>query len=300
VIRRSASGRAIRLRAEGFTPAEVSAGDFRNALGRTAGWNLLKSTMFDLRRTPRGYTFTGRGFGHGVGLCVIGAGRRAAAGASTEQILAFYFPGLRIGTAPAAAARPTTAAAARPTSAAAGDLELALPEAEAGQRVRVAAMIRRARDEIAAASGVTPPPVIRVTVHSEPAAFARATGLPWWTAGATAGNEIALLPTAVLTERGQLERTIRHEVAHVLLDASLTGKPLWVREGAALHFAGAGAWAASDPEPGARGPTPEAACPTDPELRRSTSQEAQRIAYAGAEACFRRQLAAGVPWRQIS
>lgn len=291
VVRRSPSGRAVRLRADGFTPAELSAEDFRNAVGRTAGWQLLKSTMFELRRTPRGYVFSGRGFGHGVGLCVIGAGRRAASGATAEQILAFYFPGLRTATYPKESVPLAPATA--------GDLELALPEAEEGQRTRIAAMLRRARDEIAAAAGVTAPPTIRVTVHPEPGSFARATALPWWTAGATVRAEIALLPVAMLTERGQLERTIRHEVAHVLLDPSLAGKPLWVREGAALYFGGGGAGSARIPEPTPRRPNSEAACPTDAELRRATSQEEQRAAYARAEACFRRQLAGGVPWRQV-
>ena len=65
-------------------------------MGRVAGWQRMKSTAFDVRRTGAGYQFTGRGFGHGVGLCVIGAGQRALAGASADDILRFYFPALRI------------------------------------------------------------------------------------------------------------------------------------------------------------------------------------------------------------
>ncbi len=48
------------------------------AVGRVAGWQSIKSTAFEVDRTSTGYRFKGRGFGHGVGLCVIGAGRRAA------------------------------------------------------------------------------------------------------------------------------------------------------------------------------------------------------------------------------
>jgi stage II sporulation protein D len=77
------------------------------AVGRVAGPQRLKSTSFDLRRTAGGYTFAGRGFGHGVGLCVIGAGRRAAAGASADEILGFYYPGLRIEQWISASSRPS-------------------------------------------------------------------------------------------------------------------------------------------------------------------------------------------------
>ena len=51
-----------------------------------------------LDRTSTGYRFKGSGYGHGVGLCVIGAGRRAGSGATADQILKFYFPGLTVGT----------------------------------------------------------------------------------------------------------------------------------------------------------------------------------------------------------
>ena len=48
------------------------------AVGRTLGWQLLKSTLFDVERTATGYRFRGSGRGHGVGLCVrrIGAAGR--------------------------------------------------------------------------------------------------------------------------------------------------------------------------------------------------------------------------------
>jgi stage II sporulation protein D len=254
----------------------VSAQDFRTALGRTAGWQLLKSTMFEMRRTPLGYLFTGRGSGHGVGMCVIGAGARAARGATTDQILEFYYPGLR---------------AARYQPADAGvDLELALPAAEERDRALVSDLVRQARDGLAARIGVAPPPVIRVTVHPDVTSFGRATGLPWWTAGATDRASIALLPITVLKRRGQLERTIRHEVAHVLVDAALSDRAMWVREGAAAHFTGSG-----------QGSKPAAAavCPSDVELRKPVDAAAQRDAYARAEACFARALAGGMPWREV-
>ena len=80
VVSRNTSGRVATLLVEGFTPAEISGNEFRMAVGRIAGWQSIKSTAFEIDRTGSGYRFKGRGFGHGVGLCVIGAGRRASTG----------------------------------------------------------------------------------------------------------------------------------------------------------------------------------------------------------------------------
>jgi hypothetical protein len=63
---------------------------------RLLGWQTLKSTLFDVRRSGTGYVLTGRGSGHGVGLCVRGAMKRASRGASRDEILAAYFPGLTV------------------------------------------------------------------------------------------------------------------------------------------------------------------------------------------------------------
>ena len=85
VLDQTPSRRAGRLRADGFTPAEITAHELRMAVGRTLGWQLLRSTAFTVHRTARGYRFDGVGYGHGVGMCVIGAGRRAARGESAPQ-----------------------------------------------------------------------------------------------------------------------------------------------------------------------------------------------------------------------
>jgi SpoIID/LytB domain protein len=293
VASQNASGRVTRLRAEGFTPQDVSGDDFRLAVGRVVGWRHLKSTMFQMRRTSSGYTFTGRGFGHGVGLCVIGAGNRAANGATTEEILRFYYPGLRVEQyAPTAVTTATTTTAAKPAAPAptrAADVLLALPGNEEGERSLIAGIVRRARDEIAVNTGVPVPAVIRVTVHPSVESFGRATGQPWWVSGATDQTAIDLLPVTLLQQRGQLERTVRHEVAHVLLDETLRTKPMWVREGAAFYFADPSA----PPRPG------KVSCPKDPEFLRPISAGAHRDAYARAEACFRRQILEGKSWRDI-
>ncbi len=96
VAQRSQSGRASAVRIEGLAPETITGDDLRFAVGKTLGWQLIKSTALDVKRTSAGYRFTGRGSGHGVGLCVVGSARMAAEGESAARILAEYFPGTRI------------------------------------------------------------------------------------------------------------------------------------------------------------------------------------------------------------
>jgi SpoIID/LytB domain protein len=294
VLARNKSGRVSRVRVEGFTPNEMSGHEFRMAVGRVAGFAAIKSTAFDLTRTGSGYHFRGRGFGHGVGLCVIGAGHRAARGATADQILNFYYPGLTIGagnpqlmTGTPAPAAPVAAVPTRPV---ATDVALALPGNEEGERANLLTLIRRSRDDIIKATGAIPPARLRVTVHPSVDSFGRATGQPWWVSGATDGAEIDLLPLTTLKQQGQLERTVRHEVAHALLDAALSKRPMWVREGAAAYFA---------TPPASRTPASRVDCPKDAELLRPISAGAQREAYSRAEACFAKGIADGKRWDQI-
>ena len=99
-----------------------------------------------------------------------------------------------------------------------------------------------------------------------------------------------MLPVTVLKQQGQLERTVRHEVAHALLDGALSKRSMWVREGAAAYFASPSA---------SRSAAARVKCPADPELLRPISAGAQREAYARAEACFTRAMADGKRWDQI-
>lgn len=330
IVGRNATGRVARLRAEGLVPADITGNDFRLAVGRIAGWQSLKSTAFEIRRAGTTFRFVGRGFGHGVGLCVVGAGNRAQAGASASDILAFYFPSLTIGAlagktptpvtsgAPAASSAEPPAPSATPrarlpapSADASTDVRLSLPIEQEGERAELLALVRKARNDIAATAGVTAPPVLTVTVHPSVDAFGRATGQPWWVGAATRGQDIALLPPRLLRQRGDLARTIRHEVAHALLDGQLAGRPLWVHEGLAIHFS-----RADLPRAGSSGPAPSMSgaqtaplgpstrgarpsCPTDDELRRPVSAGAQRDAYARAEQCVNAALARGVTWQAI-
>lgn len=303
VVQRTPGGRVLRLRADGMSPPEVSGEDLRLAVGRLLGWQWLKSTAFDVERTSRGFRFAGRGFGHGVGLCVLGAGHRATRGDGAAAILAFYFPGLMVGrveqpSAAVASLRSREAGGRTPGGTGAvpggagahGDVTLALPAAEERERDVLLAAIRRASDEIAARTGLPAPDRVRVTVHPTVEAFGRVTGQPWFVAGATSGHHIHLLPLAVLRKQGQLERVLHHEIAHVFVDDVLRGRPLWVREGAAMHFS-ASVLGTSGAASGR--------CPDDEALHRPASAGALREAYAAARACFERALAGGRPWTGV-
>ena len=269
------------------------------AVGRTLGWQWLRSTSFEVTRTAAGYRFRGVGYGHGVGLCVIGAGHRAARGESAADILRAYFGTLTIsGTAPLDTTPPVVQEAPRPLPPAApapasSDIRLALPAAEERDRAAVLGFVRRARTEIAERAGVPEPKGLTITVHPTVESFGRATGQPWWVAAATVGRTIDLLPITVLRQRGSLESTLRHEVAHVVVDPAVSTRPAWVREGLALHFAAAPAASA------ATVPDGRVACPSDAELLRPVSAGAQREAYSRAERCVRRALASGKRWNDL-
>ena len=151
-------------------------------------------------------------------------------------------------------------------------------------------LVRRALDDIAGKAGVKAPASIRVTVHPDVEAFGRATGQPWWISGATDRTGIDLAPLSLLQQRGVVDRTIRREAAHALLDPALAKKPQWVREGAASYFA--------DPTTRVE-PSRRVTCPADDELLRPLSAGAHRDALARADACFRKQIASGRSWRDV-
>src|SRR5262249_49600083 len=67
------------------------------------------------------------------------------------------------------------------------------------------------------------------------------TGQPWWAAAATQGNQIELQPLATLKQRGVLFTTLRHELAHIMID-SVSNKraPRWLEEGFSLYLAAEG------------------------------------------------------------
>ena len=95
IASRNASGRVAQLTLEGLQPGMISGQDLRVVVGRTLGWQHIKSTVFDLRRHGDSYRFTGHGSGHGVGMCVIGSAKLAERGTTAAAILAQIFSGPR-------------------------------------------------------------------------------------------------------------------------------------------------------------------------------------------------------------
>jgi stage II sporulation protein D len=87
------SGRATLVEVRGDATRQIRGEQFRAILNQTFGVRAIQSTRFDLGRTANGFRFTGTGFGHGVGLCQVGAAARARRGESVDEIFAAYFPG---------------------------------------------------------------------------------------------------------------------------------------------------------------------------------------------------------------
>jgi SpoIID/LytB domain protein len=96
VLRTDATGRAELIQIEGSRRITVKGWDFKIIVGRALGWNLLKSSRFEIARSGSNFVFHGSGFGHGLGLCQEGAHVMARRGASYRQILDKYFPSVRI------------------------------------------------------------------------------------------------------------------------------------------------------------------------------------------------------------
>jgi peptidoglycan hydrolase-like amidase len=85
--------------------------------GLQVRWGLgLRENLFviDRERGPDGavsrFIFTGKGWGHGVGLCQVGASGMAQQGATYEQILRHYYRGIRLRLSESPAALTSTSA----------------------------------------------------------------------------------------------------------------------------------------------------------------------------------------------
>ena len=335
ITARNASGRVARLTLDGLTPDQISGQDLRVAVGRTLGWQHVKSTAFDVSKKQGSYRFSGHGSGHGVGMCVMGSARLAERGVRAEAILARYFPGLDLsppgsdlgqtqvrGRSDLGLSRVRTSrenakkqAEKTPTLEPAGtgvrprsdlgqreldderELLVSLPDDDEGERDAILKQALKARDDLSRALGVAPPPVT-IRFHPTTDDYERVTGHAWFTSGAIVNRELHLLPLVVLRDRGLLDRTIRHELVHLMADADLGKRPAWVREGAAIYFAGEPVLPGPTQRPAFR-PEPRASCPDDNELLHPVSVGALSNAYARARVCFARQIQSGKSWRDV-
>jgi stage II sporulation protein D len=273
VTRRDATGRAELISIEGERRRQVRGWDFKLIVGRALGWNVLKSSRFNVERRGSVFVFHGSGFGHGLGLCQNGAHVMARRGASCEQILGHYFPGTQRGTnaksqgrkngkqatsnfdqpSDPAALRPCRFALAPPVFAAASKQTLSSEHFRASYsgglaRVEIESLLRTleaARLDMFARTGPASLPIpdntIAVIIHETTQDFIAATGQSWWVAGITHGGQIELQPLDVLRRRRILNSTLRHEYIHAVIEAIGQGRaPRWLAEGLAIEFAGEG------------------------------------------------------------
>jgi SpoIID/LytB domain protein len=97
-LARGRSGRIVRLRISGDRQSLVVGKELeiRRALSRSH----LYSSAFEVERDGSTFVLRGKGWGHGVGLCQIGAAVMASRGKSYEQILTHYYPRTLLGPQP--------------------------------------------------------------------------------------------------------------------------------------------------------------------------------------------------------
>ena len=90
-LQRGPSGRIIRLRIAGEKKQLIIGKELeiRRALSRSH----LYSSAFDVERSESKFVLRGKGWGHGVGLCQIGAAVMASRGKDYQEILRHYYPG---------------------------------------------------------------------------------------------------------------------------------------------------------------------------------------------------------------
>ena len=93
-LQRGPSGRIVTLRIVGEKRA-VTVGkelEIRKWLSESH----LYSSAFTVEQTPEGFILHGKGWGHGVGLCQIGAAVMGEQGIPYQEILSFYYPGAEL------------------------------------------------------------------------------------------------------------------------------------------------------------------------------------------------------------
>ncbi len=270
VLHRTTSGRVEFLRVAGSTSVTVSGIAFRSAVGRHIGWDRLKSNLYDVSDRGDHIIFHGRGLGHGVGLCQIGAEVMGEEGHSYRQILSFYYPGTRLGVAAQGLAWQQLAN---------DDIELLTLQPDRDRSLLPIAT--RSMHQAEESTGLLYRAKPRLKVYATVAEFRNSTGEPGWVAASTRGRTIRMQPLDVLRQAGTLDSTIRHELLHILIESyAQPGTPQWFREGLVLYLTAP-----------ARATSPQAAVDAaalEKSLRAPQTEQELRSAYADAQALVTR------------
>jgi stage II sporulation protein D len=256
VVQRTSSGRAQQLEINGDAPVRIAAGAFRFAVGRELGWNTLRSDWFDAHAANGKLLFTGRGSGHGVGLCQRGADQMGAEGRSYREILAYYFPG----TSPGASARGFD------WQRLSGEIIALYTTRPVQDGPMLAAAERLLRADLRR-TGWSAPRAIEIHLYPDAQTFRDATGEPGWIAAYAHGSRIEMQPPR------DRDATLRHELLHVLVESQAApALPLWFREGLVEYLSESVA------------PRGAIRIPSDVELRQTQDAASARRAYADAAA----------------
>jgi stage II sporulation protein D len=266
VLHRTPSGRVEFLRVTGSGSVMVSGLNFRTAIGRNIGWGRLKSNLYDVSDDGNAIAFHGRGSGHGVGLCQIGAEVMGEEGHSYREILAFYYPGTKLGvSAQGIPWRQVTS----------DDVELLTtqPDRDRALLTMASRYVHQSEESTGLVYRTSP----RLKIYPTVAAFRNSTGEPGWVAASTRGRTIQLQPSDVLRQAGTLESSIHHELLHMLIESyARSGTPLWFREGLVLYLTGPSSGQSNSRQSFADVASLEKA------LRTPTSEEQLRAAYGEA------------------
>ena len=285
VDRYNASGRVERLSISGMRPDEVTGPAFREALGTTR----IRSTAFTLAREGTRVRFTGRGYGHGVGMCVIGAGRRARRGESLEAILTQYYPNLRLTDLATGVVAPRERVPPPVEAASASGVLVSVPRDSKVSARDLERLAIAARESLSRVLGISPSPVT-VELHESLDNFRLEVRKPWWVSAAVTGTTIDLAPVALLAQREGMETTLRTAMAELMMSPALADRPMWVKVGGARYFSSA-------PQPPAS--SSAVTCPADAELNLAISAVAHREAEGRAVRCFARAIARTGDWRLV-